>query len=49
MEYKRTNIQLEPDQHEWLRRKSYKTKKSIGEIIREMLWEKMREEETKPE
>jgi hypothetical protein len=37
MEYIRINVQITPEQHDWLREQSFVTRKSIAEIIRDMI------------
>jgi hypothetical protein len=44
MEYIRINVQITPEQHDWLREQSFVTRKSIAEIIREMVEQKMKGE-----
>ena len=41
----RTTVALTPDQHEWLRRKSFEQRKSIALLIREVLEEARRRDE----
>ncbi len=41
----RTTIALTPEQHDWLRRKSFEERKSIAMLIREILEEAKRRDE----
>jgi hypothetical protein len=44
MEYIRINVQITSEQHDWLREQSFVTRKSIAELIREMVEQKMKGE-----
>lgn len=43
-ELMRTVVQLRTDQHEWLRRKSFWERRSMADIIRELVEKRMEEE-----
>jgi len=43
---KRFNLQLTEDQHEWFRKRSFKEDKSMAEIVREIIEQAKKTDET---
>lgn len=41
---KQLNIQIEDDQHEWLRQKAFRERVSMAQVVREIINKSMKEE-----
>ena len=46
---KQLNIQIEDDQHEWLRQKAFRERVSMAQVVREIINKSMKEESEKSE
>jgi predicted HicB family RNase H-like nuclease len=44
LKVKQLNIQIEDDQHEWLRQKAFRERVSMAQVVREIINKSMKEE-----
>ncbi len=45
---KQTNLQIEEDQHDWLRKQAFEKNISLAQVVRDIIAEAMRKETNEP-